>query len=43
MKKEIFDKSFSSNEIEFIDKLITVSFKKKLLISEKEINRLILE
>ena len=37
-----FDESFSEKEIELIDSLIEFSVKKKLIISEEELNKILL-
>lgn len=38
-----FDENFSDEEIELVDSLIGLSIKKKALISEKELNKVLLE
>ena len=40
MKKD-YDESFTSKEIELIDKLIKVSIKRNLLISEKKLRKIL--
>ena len=37
-----FDESFSEHEIELIDSLIELSLKKKAVVSEEELNKLLL-
>ncbi|MBU0466366.1 MAG: hypothetical protein KJ718_06610 [Nanoarchaeota archaeon] len=38
-----FDENFSDKEIELIDTLIELSLKKKVVVSEEEINKTLLE
>jgi len=41
-EKNEFDETFSKEEIELIDGLISLSIKKKDLVSEEEINKILL-
>lgn len=42
-EKNEFDETFSEKEIELIDSLIGASIKKKALVSESELNKVLLE
>ena len=42
-EKNEFDETFSEEEINMIDELISLSIKKKSLVSEEEINKILLE
>lgn len=42
-EKNEFDETFSDKEIELIDSLIDLSLKKKAIISEEELNKILLE
>jgi hypothetical protein len=42
-EKNEYDENFSKEEIELIDKLISLSVKKKDIVSEEELNKVLLE
>mgnify|MGYP007123684864 CR=1 FL=1 len=42
-EKNEFDENFTSQEIQLIDQLITLSLKKKSFSTEEEINKILLE
>lgn len=42
-EKNEFDETFTEEEINLIDNLISLSIKKKALVSEEEINKILLE
>ncbi len=42
-KKNEYDENFSKEEIELVDNLISLSIKKEDIVSEEELNKLLLE